>query len=122
MLTLVEMDKRVSIFAQMQQEAGPLILINTFTVDPAEVGQLLLAWTDDADFMKRQPGCISIQLHRGIGGSSVFTNYVVWESASAFRAAFSQPVFQESLGKYPASAVAAPHLFQKVAVPGICLG
>jgi quinol monooxygenase YgiN len=122
MLKLVEMDKRVPIFAQMQQEVGPVILINTFTVDAAEVEQLLRAWADDAAFMKRQPGLISIQLHQGIGGSGVFVNYAVWESVAAFRTAFSQPAFKEALGKYPASAVASPHLFQKVAVPGIYLG
>jgi hypothetical protein len=29
--------------------------------------------------------------------------------------------FQARAGRYPDSAVAAPHLFQKVAVPGICI-
>jgi quinol monooxygenase YgiN len=121
MLKLVEMDPHVPIFAQMQQEVGPVILINTLTVEPAEVDQLLRAWSDDAEFMKRQPGFISTQLHRGIGGSGVFVNYAVWESVAAFRAAFSQPTFQAALAKYPASAVASPHLFQKVAVRGICV-
>ena len=118
----VEMDASVSIVAQMQQDVRPAILINQLTADPADVEQLLKAWAEDAEFMRRQPGFISTQLHRGIGGSGVFINYAVWESVEAFRSAFSRPEFQAALTKYPASAVISPHLFQKVAVPGICLG
>ena len=118
---LIEMDKNVALAAQMQEEAGPVILINTFTVDPAEADQLLKAWAADAAFMKQQPGFISTQLHRGIGGSSVFINYAVWESVEDFRRAFHAPEFQARLGDYPPSTEASPHLFRKVAVPGICV-
>jgi hypothetical protein len=39
---LVEMDRHVSLFEQMdqQQQLGPVILINTFTVEPHEAEQL----------------------------------------------------------------------------------
>jgi hypothetical protein len=39
----------------------------------------------------------------------------------AFRAAFTQPEFRAKLPLYPSTAVASPHLFQTVAVPGICV-
>jgi heme-degrading monooxygenase HmoA len=72
--------------------------------------------------MKQQPGFISTQLHRGIGGSSVFFNYAVWESVEHFKRAFSNPEFQSKMKDYPPSAAAAsPHLVKKVAVPGICV-
>ncbi len=118
---LVEMDRHVSLFEQMEQRVGPVILINTFTVEPEEADRLQEAWASDAAFMKRQPGFISTQLHRGIGGSSVLVNVAVWESVEAFRAAFGDPTFQETFARYPDSTVASPHLFQKVAVPGICV-
>jgi len=118
---LTEMDEKVTLVSQMESNGGPVILINTFKVDPAEVEQLLHAWAVDAAFMKRQPGFISTQLHRGIGGSCVFINYAVWESVEAFKRAFFHPEFQETIQKYPPSAVGLPHLFQKVAVPGICV-
>ena len=38
-----------------------------------------------------------------------------------FRAAFTHPEFAAKRSAYPPSAVASPHLFQKVAVPGICV-
>lgn len=120
-MKFVEMDGSVSVFAQMEAEVGPVVLMNKFTVDPSEADSLLKAWAVDAAFMKSQPGFISTQLHRGAAGSCVFMNYAVWESAAAFRNAFNQPEFQARLGNYPPSAVASPHLFTKVAVAGICV-
>jgi heme-degrading monooxygenase HmoA len=121
MVAFVEMDETVSIRDQLGDTGGQVILINKFTVEPEQADQLLSAWADDAAWMQRQPGFISTQLHRGVAGSSVFLNHAVWESAAHFRAAFTNPEFQAKLGHYPSSAVASPHLFRKVAVPGICL-
>ncbi len=118
---LAEMDERVPLRDQMAHDVGPVTLINTFTVDPAEFDRLLQAWAADAALMKAQPGFISTQLHRGIGGSSVLVNVAVWESVDAFRRAFGNPEFQAKLGDYPPSTVGSPHLFTKVAVPGICV-
>ena len=118
---LVEMDRHVSFFEQMEEQVGSAILINTFTVEPEEADQLREAWARDAAFMKQQPGFISTQLHRGIGGSSVFVNYAVWESVEHFKRAFSNPEFQARMQAYPPSAEASPHLVKKVAVSGICV-
>ena len=82
---------------------------------------LVAAWADDAAYFKQQPGFISAQLHRGIGESPVFLNYAVWESVDAFRTAFGRPEFRGRLAQYPDSAVASPHLFEKLAVRGICV-
>jgi heme-degrading monooxygenase HmoA len=121
MVSFVEMDKQVPIREQLGDLGGPVVLINTFTVKPEEAGQLLDAWANDAAWMKQQPGFISTQLHRGIAGSGVFLNYAVWDSTEHFRQAFMNPDFQNKLGLYPPSAVASPHLFRKVEVPGICV-
>ena len=119
---LVEMDRHVSLFEQMEeQEVGSVILINTFTVEPEEADRLQEAWASDAAFMKQQPGFISTQLHRGIGRSSVCCNYAVWESMEDFKRAFTNPEFQAKMKAYPPSAQASPHLVKKVAVPGICV-
>jgi len=121
MVTFVEMDEGVSIQDQLKDTGGPVVLINKFTVKPEEADRLLEAWTADAAWMKRQPGFISTQLHRGIAGSGTFLNYAVWESTAHFREAFSNPEFRTKLVHYPPSAVASPHLFRKVAVPNICV-
>jgi heme-degrading monooxygenase HmoA len=121
MATFVEMDERSTLSAQMEQEVAPVILINTFTVNADEAPQLLNAWAADAAWMRQQPGFISTQLHRGIAGSCVFLNYAVWESTEHFKRAFTHPEFRSHLAHYPASTRVSPHLFQKVAVPGICV-
>ena len=106
---------------QLAVEAAPVVLMNVFTLDPADEPTFLQVWQDDAAFMKRQPGFISTQLHRAIGESPTYFNYAVWESTAHFRAAFSHPEFQAKLSAYPSSAVCSPHLFQRVAVPRICV-
>ena len=121
MVNFAEMDAKVTLFEQLEDQGGPVILINKFNVDPGDVDSLIQAWTADAAVMQRQPGYISTQLHRGIGGSCVFLNYAVWESARHFKQAFHNPEFQSQLASYPSSAVASPHLFRKVAIAGICV-
>ncbi len=121
MLTMQEMDERVSVRDQLEEDTGPIVLVNVFKVAPEDADALLDAWAADAAYLKQKPGYISTQLHRGIAGSSVFLNYAVWESMHAFRAAFTDPGFQSTFARYPDSTVASPHLFQKVAVPGICV-
>ena len=102
-----------------EKNVSSVILINKFNVKPEEVDQFLQAWASYAAYFKSQPGCISVQLHRGIGGSCVFINYAVWESTELFKNAVKNAGSQSRLEKYPPSVVASPHLFKKVAVPGI---
>lgn len=120
MLQLRPLDAQLPIDRQLGETLSPVVLINVFTVDAGDASALLEAWEHDANWMKRQPGYISTQLHRGIAGSCVFLNYAVWESVAHFRAAFTHPEFASALGAYPSSAVAQPHLFSKVAVPNLC--
>lgn len=117
-----ELSERVSLAQQMESaEEGPIVLINVFTIEPADEDTLIRAWKNDAEFMKQQPGYISTQMHRGIGGSPTFINYAIWESVESFRNAFSNPEFQSRIAQYPSSAVTSPHLFKKIAVPGHCV-
>ena len=108
MPTLRPLDPAFPIDRQLAVDAVPVVLVNVFTLD-------------DALFMKQQPGFISTQLHRAIGESPTYLNYAVWESTETFRNAFTHPEFRAKLSSYPASAVASPHLFQTIAVPGICV-
>ncbi|MBY3185705.1 antibiotic biosynthesis monooxygenase [Rhizobium laguerreae] len=115
------MDPAFPIDRQIAIDASAIVLINLFTLDKADEQAFLDAWQADAAFMKRQPGFISTQMHRAVGESPAYLNYAVWESTADFRAAFSHPEFRAKLSVYPSSAVASPHLFQKIAVPGICV-
>ncbi|HVM78165.1 MAG TPA: antibiotic biosynthesis monooxygenase family protein [Stellaceae bacterium] len=121
MSLLRPLDPAFPIDRQVAIDASPVVLVNLFTLDKADEQTFLKTWQDDAAFMKRQPGFISTQLHRAIGENPTYLNYAVWESTAAFRAAFSHSEFRAKLALYPSSAVASPHLFQKVAVPDICV-
>lgn len=119
---LQELNQNVSLSDQLQSnEDGSVVLINVFHIDAADEEALLTAWSHDASFMKEQPGYISTQMHKAIGGSTTFINYAVWESVDSFRAAFTNPEFQKRISQYPQSAIASPHLFKKLAVPGHCV-
>jgi len=68
MTKLVEMDERVGIFKQMEEDVGgPVILVNKFSVSPEEFEQFLKEWAAEAEKFKEQPGFISTQLHKGMG-------------------------------------------------------
>jgi heme-degrading monooxygenase HmoA len=122
MINIVELDKNVTLKSQFEEDVGPVILLNKFTVPPEEVDQFLKVFEDTTKKFKQQPGFISAQLHRGIGGSNTFFNYVVWESAELFKQAFNRPEFQSSMADVLPNTTMSPHLFKKVAVPGICVG
>lgn len=116
-----QVDPNVSFADQLASGAGPVILINTFYVEPDTVDQVLGCYVRDAEFMRAQPGCISAQMHRGVGDSSVFVNYAVWESAAALDLARSKPQFRALVEQFPPGMIASPLLVQKIAVPGVCV-
>jgi heme-degrading monooxygenase HmoA len=122
MVKLVEMDENVVLNIQLKEDVGPVILLNKFNVDPEDVDQFLKVFAATTAIMKQQHGFISAQLHRGIAGSRMFFNYVVWESAEHFKRAFNSPEFRSGVADLPPSTVMSPRLFKKVAVPGICVG
>jgi hypothetical protein len=81
MVKIVEMDENVTLKEQLKEDVGSIILLNKFTVKTYDVDQFLNVFevfATTTEMFKRQPGFISAQLHRGIGCSSTFFNYVVW--------------------------------------------
>ena len=127
MAKVVEMDEKIKFKDQTEEKiGGPVILINKFNVQPDKVEQFLKDWAEDATGFKRQQGFVSAQLHKGIGKSTVFVNYAVWESMERYKEAVNKILFssepQSRLLKYDDdSLVISPHLFKKIAVPGICV-
>jgi heme-degrading monooxygenase HmoA len=118
-MRLREMDDQVTYMEQLRADDGPIVLINVFNVAPEEAARFLEVWAEDAAYMKQQPGFITTQLHRGTAGSSTFVNVAEWESVRALGRAFASPEFQQRMGQYPDGVVASPHVFEKIAVPGV---
>ena len=121
MVSLKPLDPSFPIERQLATDAGPIVLVNVFTMDPTDEQTFLEAWKADAGIMQRQPGYISTQLHRSVGVGGQFMISACWESIACFERAFFSPDFRETFESYPSSTIASPHLFVKVAVPGICV-
>ena len=119
---IIDLDDRVTFRQQLEHNIGPVVLMSTFLVPPDQVDNFLDGFKKQFAIMRKQPGLISAQLHRGIAGSSLFMNYIVWESVDAFRHGYELPEFQTQLKQYPPGTVVSASFFQRVAVPGMCLG
>jgi heme-degrading monooxygenase HmoA len=119
---LIQMDPNVSFAKQIERNTAPVILLSTFLVKPEYVEEFLSGFQKQFAIMRKQPGLISAQLHRGIAGSSLFMNYVIWESTDAFKRGFELPEFQAQLKRYPPGTEVVAFMFQRMAVPGMCLG
>src|SRR5262245_29816905 len=111
------MDDQVTSVQQLQEDDGPVVLINQFNLTPCDAARFLEVWADDAVFMKQQPGVISTQLDRGFAGSTTFINVAVWESARALGQAVRSPELQARAARCTDGTVAAPHVFTNVTVP-----
>ena len=126
MTKIPEWDDRVKFKEQIEEKGidGHVVLINKFIVEPDKAEQFLKDWTEDAKGFKQQPGFISTQMHKGIGRSSVFLNYAVWESLDHYKEAVNKRLFSSEplspLMKYDDTLIMSPHLFKKIAVHGIC--
>src|SRR4051812_49947257 len=84
-VTFQELDERVPFAQQLGAGGAPIVFMNTFHVAPEEVDGFMEAWRVDGEFMQRQPGYVSTQLHRGIAGSTAFVNLALWDSVEAMR-------------------------------------
>jgi heme-degrading monooxygenase HmoA len=118
----VQMDPNVSFDKQIANNVAPVVLLSTFLVKHEHVEEFLAGFRKQFAIMRKRPGLISAQLHRGIAGSCQFMNYVIWESTDAFKHGFESAEFQAQLNQYPPGTEASAFMFQRVAVPGMCLG
>jgi heme-degrading monooxygenase HmoA len=101
MISLKDLDPATTNGSQLQEETGPVVLINTFIAPDGKMDDVVAAWAEDGAYFRSRPGYISAQLHRGIGGSHALVNIAVWESTQHLRAAFLDPAFQAHMDRYP---------------------
>src|SRR3546814_6275626 len=65
-------DPNVSFDDQLNSDhQGPVILISLYSAPEEQMDALLKGWTERAEMMLKQPGLISVQMHRGIAGASI---------------------------------------------------
>ena len=82
----------------ISQGAG-IALINTFTVAPERVDELLAVLEKATDeVMRHVPGFVSANFHRSLDGRHV-ANYAQWESKDAFDAMLRDEKAREHMGR-----------------------
>src|SRR5437899_11244017 len=84
---------------QIQIGKQPITQITIIESEPEKQTEALSIMTERARFMARQPGCISISLHRSLDGRRI-VNYVQWNSADLLRAAHQSPEFRKAWNQF----------------------
>src|SRR5213075_3403907 len=80
--------------------------------EPDKQAEALRVMTERARFMARQPGFVSISLHKSLDGRRI-VNYVQWQSPDLLRAAHKSPEFRKEWGRFDALADEIdPHLYE----------
>jgi heme oxygenase (mycobilin-producing) len=99
------------------QITGAVTLMNRFHVDPDRDELFLDLWTRTSMYFRKQPGFVSLRLHRAVSADaeSRWVNVATWESEADFRAAhngeeFRLAVTQPGWEHFPSS----PMLYQVV--------
>jgi hypothetical protein len=59
MAKFIEMDDLVKFSSQLEEDVGPIVFVNKFTINPEDIDEFLKAWESDAIYFKSQPGLIS---------------------------------------------------------------
>ena len=115
MAKLQSLDPHTPMFAQFKEETGQIVLANTFVVPRERTAEFLALFRKQAEFMKAQPGFVSLRMHQGTAGSQLLLNVAVWESTEALAAALSNPEFQRVAAEFPDDVVSYPHIFEEIA-------
>ncbi|MFK0693183.1 antibiotic biosynthesis monooxygenase family protein [Mesorhizobium sp. IMUNJ 23033] len=72
----------------------PVTQITIVDSEPDKQAEALSVMTERARFMTRQPGFISISLHRSLDGRRI-VNYVQWQNRDLLRLAHQSPEFRK---------------------------
>lgn len=116
MAQIQSLDPHTPMFAQFNERTGPIVLANTFFVPKQGTEAFLALFRRQAEFMKTQPGFVSLQMHKGTADSQLLINIAVWESTEALATAFGRPEFQRMAAQASDDIVSYPHIFEQIDV------
>jgi heme-degrading monooxygenase HmoA len=99
---------------QIRTGREPVTQITVVDAEPGKQAEALSVMTERARFMARQPGFVSISLHRSFDGARL-VNYVQWQSRELLQAAHKSPEFRKEWGRFDRVADDIdPHLYEVV--------
>ena len=85
--------------SEIHKADGVVTQITTVKVEPAHKTEVLKLMTERARFMAKQPGFVSVNLHRSSDGSHI-VNYVQWKSRKELEAAHHSPEFRKKWPRF----------------------
>jgi heme-degrading monooxygenase HmoA len=83
----------------IRENAGIVTQITTVKMNPGNQHEVISLMKERARFMARQPGFVSISLHRSEDGSHV-VNYVQWTDKEKLAAAHHSPEFRKKWPRF----------------------
>ena len=72
----------------------PVTQITVIEPEPGKQAEALSLMTERARFMARQPGFISVSVHRSLDGRRI-VNYIQWQSRDLLQSAHKSPEFRK---------------------------
>jgi heme-degrading monooxygenase HmoA len=96
----------------IRTDKQPVTQITVVESEPQKQAEAMSLMTERARFMARQPGFISISVHRSLDGRRI-VNYVQWQSRELLQAAHTSPEFRKEWGHFDQLTDAIdPHLYE----------
>ena len=83
----------------IRENPGIVTQITTVKTTPDNQNEVIALMKERARFMARQPGFVSISLHRSEDGSHV-VNYVQWTNREKLEAAHHSPAFRKKWPRF----------------------
>jgi heme-degrading monooxygenase HmoA len=94
----------------------PVTQITVVEPEPGKEDEALSLMTERAHFMARQPGFISISLHRSLDRKRII-NYIQWQSRELLQAAHKSPEFRKEWGRFDqVTGDIDPHLYEVILI------
>ena len=97
---------------RIQKDNRTVTQITFIEVEPEKQPEALSLMTERARFMARQPGFVSISLHRSLDGRRI-VNYVQWQNRELLQRAHKSPDFRKAWRQFDDLAdLIDPHLYE----------
>jgi quinol monooxygenase YgiN len=107
-----ELIERRNIMPNIQTNNQAVTQITVVDAEPEKQAEALSLMAERARFMARQPGFVSISLHRSLDGRRI-VNYVQWQNRELLQQAHQSPDFRKAWGKFDDLADQIdPHLYE----------
>jgi len=84
---------------QIQTDHRTVTQITVIEAEPEKQREALSLMAERARFMARQPGFVSISLHRSLDGRRI-VNYVQWQNRELLQSAHKAPDFRKAWRKF----------------------